>query len=160
MPTHGRVHPPRPARDRHAPGQALHVLGRFRRRHRQLGRQVLRRLGQVRHARAQRRQPRVLQEPALARAASAGQQHQPRLLDAAVPEPLGQPAASEKRPPGRHAGQRHVAEQPHRRPSGIRSSTATAASPASAPATTAFASTPSRARRTTRTSGTATRRSG
>ena len=39
------------------------------------------------------------------------QQHQPRFLDAAVPEPLGQPAASEQLTPGRHAGQRHLAER-------------------------------------------------
>ena len=106
-----RVHASRSARDRHVARQPVHVLegsdggivssdGKF-----------CRRLRQVRHARAERGRHRPLQEPAVARAERAGEQHQPRLLDAAVPESVGEPAASRTTCPGRHAGQRHLPER-------------------------------------------------
>ncbi len=154
-----RGNPSRRARDRHGSRQAAAVHHRLGRRRRPLGRQVRRHLVQVRHARAQCRGPRVVQEPAEQRREPA-RQHEQRPVDAAVPEPVSERAAAAEPPPGRHAGQRDVPVQ--RLPGRLAAGDLRRRRPVRLQrrSTMRCASTRSPARRTTRTSATATRRSG
>ena len=109
-PNHAEGDSSGPARHRHGAGQAAALHHRLGRRRRPLGRQVRRHLRQVRHARFERGGHRALQEPAQPRAEPVDQ-HEQRLVDPAVPEPLRERAAAEEPAAGRHAGQRDVPVQ-------------------------------------------------
>ena len=155
-----RGDPSRPARDRHGPRQAAAVHHAARTAASSARTAGLRDVSAKCDARGLNAADTAFCKSAAQPGAEQARQHEQRAVHAAVPESVGERAAAAEPSPGRHAGQRDVPVQRIGAMSGPRSSTATAASPASTRPMTRCASTLSPARPTMRTSAAATRRSG